>query len=159
MESGVNRCARIATLALSLLCASGAYAGPYTDDLSKCVVKATTPDDQIVFMQWMFSALTLHPAVSNLTSMTPEQRAAFQKKAADLFVRLLTVDCRQQALDAAKYEGGTAIATSFQLFGGAAMRGLTSNPEVAAGMQGLGASLQHNEKWLALLHDAGLPSH
>jgi hypothetical protein len=58
----------------SVFYANVAFAGPYTDDLSKCLVKATSADDQIIFMQWMFSAISLHPTVSGLTTITAEQR-------------------------------------------------------------------------------------
>lgn len=152
----MHRLVRLATFAFAMFCASGAYAGPYTDDLSKCLVKATTADDQTVFMQWIFSSISLHPAVSGLTSITDDQRAAFQKKAAKLFVRLLSADCRQQTTDAAKYEGKIAMQASFQLYGQAAMRGLMGNPQVAEGMQTLAKYFQHDENWIALLRDAGL---
>ena len=152
----MNKLMRIAAIPCLLLCATPAYAGPYADEFSKCLVKSTTADDQIVFMQWMFSAIALHPAVSNLSSITPEQREVFNKNTAKLFVRLMATDCRQQTIDALKYEGTTAIQPAFQLFGQAAMRGLMTNASVAAGLQGIASDFAHDEKWIALFRDAGI---
>jgi hypothetical protein len=128
--------ARIAVVASSLFCAPVAYAGPYIDDLSKCLVKSTGPDDQIVFMHWMFSAFSLQPAVSGLTTITAEQRAGFDKKAANLFVRLMRADCRQQTIDAVRNEGSAAMQS--KLFGQAAMRGLVTNAQGAGDVHSLG---------------------
>ncbi len=151
----MRRFTSIAAFLSSLVCASTAYAGPYTDDLSKCLVRSTSPDDQVVFMQWMFSAMSLHPAISDLAVITAEQRVAFDKKAAALFVRLMSADCRQQTIDAVKYEGATAIQASFQLFGQVAMRGLMSNANVADGLKTLGTYFQKDENWISVLRQAG----
>jgi hypothetical protein len=70
---------KILVVACALLCGAKAHAGPYGDDLSKCLVKATSSDDQIVFTQWMFAAMSLHPAVSGLVSITDEQRSSQQE--------------------------------------------------------------------------------
>jgi len=148
--------ASIAAIVVSACYAPIAHAGPYTDDLSKCLVKSTTPDDQIVFMQWLFSAISLHPAINNLTTLTQDQRSAFNKKSAALFVRLMSVDCRQQTIDALKYEGTTAIQTSFQLFGAAAMRGLMSDQHVADGLEGMAVYFQQDQNWISLLRAAGV---
>jgi hypothetical protein len=138
-------------------CGAVAQAGPYTDDLSKCLVKSTTPDDQIVFMQWLFAAMALHPAVSGLASITPEQRVAFDKKAAILLVRLVGTDCRQQMIDAVKYEGAVAFQTSFGLFGSAAMRGLMTDAHVAEGLNQYRTYLRQDENWISVLRSVGLP--
>lgn len=33
-----------------------AHAGPYADDMSKCLEQASTPADRGFFIKWMFSA-------------------------------------------------------------------------------------------------------
>lgn len=152
----MDRFARIVAFLFLAFNGSVAHAGPYTDDLSKCLVKSTTADDQIAFMQWLFAALSLHPAVNNLTTLTDEQRTAFNKKAAGLFIRLMSKDCRQQTIDALKYEGTTAIQTSFQLFGAAAMRGLMSDQHVANGLEGMAVYFQQDQNWISLLRAAGV---
>jgi hypothetical protein len=107
-------------------------------------------------MQWIFSAMSLHPAVSPLASITAEQRVAFDKKGAALFIRLMSADCRQQTIDALKYEGTAALQTSFQLLGQVAMRGLMSDAHVAEGLKKLGTYTEHDENWISVLREAGI---
>jgi hypothetical protein len=150
---------RLAAAFMVLLCSIPlAKAGPYTDDLSKCLVASTTPDDQIAFMRWLFSTLALHPGVSNLASITADERGAIDNKAIDLYVRLMTADCRQQMISAIKYEGVGAIQNSFQLLGQVAMRGLMGNAKVAEGMKTLSAGFAKNQNLISLLREAGVPA-
>src|ERR1019366_6602809 len=62
-------------------------------------VRSSNADDQIALMQWMFGVLALAPAVQPFSSITPTQRETLNRKGADLFVRLLSDDCRQQSID------------------------------------------------------------
>jgi hypothetical protein len=152
----MGKLAKIAAIISLLFCATAAQAGPYADELSKCLVKSTTADDQLAFIQWMFSAMSLHPAISNLSSITPDQRDGFNKKATALLVRLMAVDCRQQAVEALKYEGTTGARGSFQVLGQIAMRGLMANARVTEGMQALVGDFAHDERWLSLFREAGV---
>jgi hypothetical protein len=45
---------------LSIMASMHAVAGPYGDDMAKCLVKAASPDDQTVFIKWLFAAIALH---------------------------------------------------------------------------------------------------
>jgi hypothetical protein len=112
-------------------------AGPYSDDLSKCLVAKTTEADRVAFVQWMFSAAALHPAVRPIASITPEQLDAANKRTADLFMKLLTESCRTESGAVIKYEGLAAFQSSFQVLGQIAGNELFASPEVAAGMSGL----------------------
>src|SRR5512141_1959316 len=112
-----------AVCALGLGTAGAAQAGIYTDDLSKCLVKATTDTDRAALMEWLFSAISAHPSVKSMVSVTPAQREATNRKAAGLLQRLLTEDCRSQTVDAVKYESMGAIQQSFGVLGQVAMSG------------------------------------
>ncbi len=112
------------------------HAGPYTDELSKCIVASTTTDDRVAIVKWMFSAASLHPAVKSITSVSKEQLEEANKITAELLMRLLTESCMQQAQKAIQYEGQIAIQSSFQILGQVAGRELFSSPDVAAGMAG-----------------------
>jgi hypothetical protein len=68
----------------------------------------------------------------------------------------MSADCRQQTIDAVKYEGTAAIHTSFQLFGQAAMRGLMGNAHVADGLHALTVYFHQDENWISLLREAGI---
>lgn len=133
-----------------------ASAGPYADDLAKCFVKSSTTNDKIIFSQWMFAELALHPSIRSMSSVTDEQRKGLTKSSSDYYQRLLFQDCRQQTIDALKYEGATAIIYGSQILGQVAMRDMMSNPETRAGLADLTKTLD-KQKMADLLKDAGLP--
>ena len=59
--------------AVAMSLAISAQAGPYTDDLSKCLVNSTTESDRMALVQWIFSAAASHPAVKSIVSISEEQ--------------------------------------------------------------------------------------
>ena len=137
--------------------AERALAGPYANDLAKCFVQSSSSDDKTQFVDWMFAELSLNPSVAPFSSITDEQRAAFTRKSADYYQRLLFKDCRQQSIDALKYEGPTALVAGFRLIGEVAVRELMNNPKTRAGMAALSASVDKG-KLVELLKEAGLPA-
>ncbi|MGE0583384.1 MAG: hypothetical protein AB7P31_14775 [Steroidobacteraceae bacterium] len=145
-------------LALGACCAAGAgglpaLAGPYIDDLGKCIIEQTTVEDRAAVVRWMFAAATLHPAVKALASIPAERLDAENKATAGLFMRLLTESCRDQTQKAIQYEGPMAIAAGFQVLGQVAGRELFSSPEVSAGLAGM-EKYMDNEKLKAVTGNA-----
>jgi hypothetical protein len=126
----------VAFLVLALEARVARAAGPYTDDLSKCLVRSTSAADKSVLVQWIFATMALHPDVKWLTSASGAQRADLNKKAGALFQRLLTGSCLSEARQALQFEGQSALEASFSVLGQVAARELFTNPEVAAGMAG-----------------------
>jgi hypothetical protein len=114
-----------------------AFAGVYTDDLSKCLVSKTTPDQKAVLVNWMFSAMSLNPSVAKFVSIPDTKRKEFNVNMANLFESLMTVTCKQEMRLAVKYEGNGAVEAGFNVLGQVAGRELFSNPEVAKGMSEL----------------------
>lgn len=133
----------IVAFALAIGMSGAAMAGPYSDDLGKCMVSSTTSADKGTLVKWVFATTALHPEVGTISSITDDQRAELTKSTAELFMSLLTERCKTQAQEAMKYEGTETIQTSFGVLGRAAMRELFSSPEV---MKGLGALAQHFDK-------------
>ena len=123
--------------AIVSIAASNTYAGPYTDDLSKCLVESTSTRDRAALVKWIFSAASLHPAVRSIVSVSEEQLDEANKTAADLIMKLLTESCRQETQKALKYENEVALQASFRVLGQVAGQELFSSPEVAATMSGL----------------------
>ncbi|MFT4074782.1 MAG: hypothetical protein QM647_04555 [Asticcacaulis sp.] len=144
-----------ASILASLAAFSPAYAGPYTDDLSKCLVKSASPSDQKDLIRWIFAAIALHPDIRSMANISPDERAAINKTAASLMVRLLTEDCRTESVVALKYEGTVSVQTSFSLLGQIAAQGIFTAPEVAAGMADLTANVDA-DKLNALYKEAGV---
>jgi len=148
---------KVAAIMIATLTSSGASAGVYTDDLSKCLVKFSSVADQSVLVQWMFVTLSLNPAVTPLSSITPKQRDMLNQQAAALYQRLSFNDCRNETIDALKYEGIGVMEASFSVLGQVAARGLMSDPKVTSGMQDFEAFFE-KDKWIQLFRAAGLTS-
>ena len=121
---------------IGLFLVQPANAGPYSDQLSRCIVESTSSEEKIAFVRWMFSVFSFHPAVKDLASIKEKQHVEADKKTAKLFMNLLTVSCRERAVKAIKYEGQEALNTAFRLLGEVAVRELYANPEVVAGVEG-----------------------
>ena len=122
---------------LSVVCGSMAQAGPYADDMAKCLVKSSSADDKSLFMKWLFAAIALHPDVQAMATITPAQRDDLNRRTALLIQKLLTDSCRAAAQQAVRYEGPATIQYAFQVFGQAAAGDLFASPQVAAGMKDL----------------------
>ncbi len=116
-----------------LLAAGSLHAGPYADDLAKCLVSATTARDKTDLVRWIFANAALHPEVRSISAVTPEQRMDINRLNGALLERLLTDSCRRQLQDAVKYEGQRTIELSFQVLGQVAMRELMSDAAVGRG--------------------------
>lgn len=153
------RCSTIAArgviVALAMIISMHAVAGPYADDMAKCLVKATSTEDRGLFMRWLFSAMALHPEVASMAAVSPQQRDDLNKRTGALIQKLLTETCRPEARQALRYEGAATIQYAFQIFGQAAAGDLFSDPRVAAGMKDLAKYIdQEKMKQLAAPDDA-----
>jgi hypothetical protein len=127
-----------AAAALSLLAlASPGFAGTYTDGLSRCLVEKSSAEDKNVLVRWIFVAMAQHPSVASMTKITAAEVESNNKGAGELFMRLLTETCADEAKKAMKYEGAAALQQAFQVLGQVAGRDLMSAPEVATMMAGL----------------------
>lgn len=127
----MHRCLAIAFLGLMPL---GASAGPFQDELSKCLVVSTTPDDRSDLVRWIFAAASAHPAVSSVVTVSVEQRSTATQKVGELFMRLLTDSCRKQTQEAINFEGEQTLRASFEALGRLAGQEMFSSPEVAGVM-------------------------
>jgi hypothetical protein len=122
-----------------------AFAGVYTDDLSKCLVSKTTPGQKSILVNWMFSAMSLNPSVAKFVSIPDAKRKEFNVDMAKLFESLMTVTCKPEMQLAVRYEGRAAIGAGFNVLGQVAGRELFSNPEVAKSMSELGKYLDNDK--------------
>ncbi len=144
-----------AAMLLGALCyGTAASAGIYTDDLSRCLVKSASDDDKTMLMKWVFGLMSASPAVSPMSSITPEQHKALNKQGAALFERLIIIDCHKEAVAAMKFEGDTAFETSFSVLAQVAVRGLMTAPAVNAEMENF-VSYFDKDKLKALGAEAG----
>jgi hypothetical protein len=123
--------------ALTLVCTPvTASADLHSDDLSRCLLNATTNDDKLALMRWLFIQMAYHPVVADIARTTPESIQAVDTRMARLFERLLAVDCRNQSIQAVKYGGNDPLGPSFEVLGKVAMTELMNDDKVNAGLSG-----------------------
>jgi hypothetical protein len=127
------RRARLALVALllSVGLAAPAHAGPYGDDLAKCLVEKSSDADKTTLIKWFFAMAASHPDVRSIAAITAEQRDGLNRNVAQIFQTLLTDTCRDETKKAMKYEPQTAIQSSFSVLGQVAAQGLFSDAGVA----------------------------
>jgi hypothetical protein len=130
---------------LTCLASAQVAAGPYADDMAKCLVKSASPEDRTLLVKWIFSAMTLHPDLASMSAITTQQRDALTKSAGALFQRLLLEACRPETQQAIQNEGPQTIQYAFQVLGQVATRGLFMDPHVLEGMKGLSKDLDEGK--------------
>ena len=75
-----------------------------------------------------------HPDVSNIVDLSEREKNVIDKDLADIFTRLLSVDCVDETKKALKYEGQPVLGKAFQVLGQIAAKGFNEHPNVAKSM-------------------------
>jgi hypothetical protein len=131
-----------------------AVAGPFADDMAKCLVNSATDADKTDLVRWMFSAMSLNPDLASMATISTKQRDELATKASNLFSRLLFDSCKSQVQQAMRNEGPQTLVYAFQILGEVAMRGIMADPHVAQSVQALGKSIDP-ARLKALMADTG----
>ena len=152
----MNQLARWAAALAALAAAAPASAGLYTDELSKCLVAKSGAADRTLLVQWVFGAVSVHPAVQDMAKASEERRRELGRGAAALFGRLMFEDCRSETVAAVRYDGVGAIHTSFGILGQVAMTDLMSHPQVGRELEAMGRGVDPR-RMEALMREAGVP--
>lgn len=121
------------------------YAGIYTDELTKCIIESTSTEELTGFVRWMFALMSIHPDVQDMATITEKKHDEANQQCAALFMRILTVSCKEQSKKAWNYEGKMSFQSSFKVLGEVAMRELLSNPKVNAGAEGFAKYLNEEK--------------
>ena len=112
--------------------AAPVQAGPLTDALGHCLVRSSSDADRTALMRWTFVAIAAHPGVRDLTAVSDTRRQEITRAAGRLFSRLITADCRAEAVAAIRGDGPGAIEQAFQMLGASASGDLMNSPAGAA---------------------------
>lgn len=114
-----------------------AVAGPTVDQLSDCLVKATTASDKTAVLQWTFAALSTHPDLKAFSNVSEAQRNQLDQKFAQVVQRVITEQCAAQTKAVIQAEGLQAVGESFQQLGRSTGDEIISNPEVKQQLRGV----------------------
>ncbi len=113
-----------------------AIAGPTVDQLSDCLVKATTAADKTTVLQWTFTALAAHPDLKSFSNVTPEQKTQLDQKLAQVLQRVIVEQCSTQTKAVIQAEGIQAVGEAFQQLGQSAGEDIVKDPAVRQQLQG-----------------------
>lgn len=114
-----------------------AIAGPTVDQLSECLVKATTATDKTTVLQWTFVALSTHPDLKSFSNVNEAQKTQLDQKFAQVVQRVIVEQCAAQTKAVIQAEGLQAVGDSFQELGRATGEEILKNPEVKQQLNGL----------------------
>lgn len=110
-----------------------AAAGPFADELGRCLTAAVTPEDKAALGRWVFANSALHPDLAAVSAVTAAQRDGYNRAAAAVLQRLVTENCRKATQDALRGEGPGALQPAFTALGQSAMQELLNHPNVGRG--------------------------
>ena len=106
------------------------FAGPFGDEMAKCLVTSTSNRDRTKIIKWMFRVYGEHPEVSYIVDLSDREKKVIDKDIADVFTRLLSEDCVDETKKALDYEGDNVMFTAFETLGQVAAQGFNVNPSV-----------------------------
>lgn len=133
-----------------------ASAGIYSDALAKCLVTRTSDTDKSEFVRWIFAGLSASPLVAGMSDVTDKQHDEINRTTAALIDRLILADCRNEAVEAIKYEGPSSFETGFGVLGQVATRSLLTDPVVSQSITAFSQFLDR-PKWDAMMKEGGAP--
>ena len=128
-----------------------AMAGPTVDQLSNCLVKATTATDKTTVLQWTFVALSTHPDLKNFSNVTDVQKNQLDQKFAQVLQRVIVEQCSAQTKAVIQAEGLQAVGDSFQELGRMTGEDILKNPEVKQQLKGVVRYLDLNKLVMTFL--------
>jgi hypothetical protein len=139
---------------LALTVGGVARAGPYADELSKCLAEKSTDAERTQLAVWLYEEMSANPTLKPMSNVTDAQRTESRKAVASLVQRLLIDDCRPQAAAALKNEGGGVALRSFWGIAQDSIGSLARDPAVTTNMSQIGQYFD-TAKLAAALMDTG----
>ena len=121
------------------------------DQLSACLVKATTATDKTAVLQWTFAALSTHPDLKSFSNVTDVQKEQLDKNLAQVLQRILVEQCSAQTKAVIQAEGLQAVGDSFQELGSITGEEIIKNPEVKQQLKGVVRYLDLNKLVMTFL--------
>ena len=106
------------------------FAGPFGDEMARCLVTSTNNRDKNKLVKWMFRVYGEHPEVSHMVDLSDREKKVIDQEVAQLFTRLLSEDCTDETKKALDYEGDNVMFTAFSVLGQAAAKSFNDNPTV-----------------------------
>ena len=119
------------TLSFFQLSEKRSIAGPFGDEMAKCLVESTNSKDNISLVRWIVRVYGEHPDSNDFINLSIKDKEKIDKEIAALFNRLLLEDCKKETKMALNYEGDQVLIKAFQIMGQVAGRELNKEKNVA----------------------------
>ena len=110
-------------------------AGPFGDDMAKCLVRSTSSKDNILLGRWLVRVYGEHSESKGLIYISDYDKKIIDREVGKLFTRLLTQDCEFEAKKAYKYEGLSVMSNAFQVLGEVAGKELLEDRNVSKALK------------------------
>ena len=105
-------------------------AGPFVDDMAKCLVRSTSSKDNILLGRWLVRVYGEHSESKGLIYISDYDKKTIDRDVGKLFTRLLTQDCEFEAKKAYNYEGLAVMGNAFEVLGEVAGKELLEDRNV-----------------------------
>ena len=115
-------------------------AGPYVDELKKCLVESSSPNDMRNLVKWVARAIAAHPNLGDLYAISPAKEAEIDKNFAQYVERVLLENCHRQTQNLMRYENTDGLRVAFEFLGQVAMQQLMEDRNVTTA---IGAFIKH----------------
>ena len=106
-------------------------AGPFEDDMSRCLVMATSSKDNSLLGRWLVRVYGEHGDSKDITNLSDYNKELIDKDVARLFTRLLSEDCKVETKKALKFEGDAVMFNAFKVLGEVASKELIEDKNVS----------------------------
>ncbi len=126
---------------LAALSINSAFAGKYADALSGCLAKSTTPKDRTDLARWVFSVLSVHPELADLSAVTQAKREQINQNTGKLVTRVIADSCTKEFKETSINEGPDGVNAALQSLAALSLQELMSNPKVEGELTGVAAHL------------------
>lgn len=130
-----TKIAGIAALTASVALMPIAQAGP-VENFSNCLISSTSEKDRLDLIRWIYGAMSVHPAIEDMSNVSAAAKEDNNKNLANVFERLMVKDCKTEfralALSGNAEEG---IEAAFAYLGEVAMMDLMQNNAVLESLE------------------------
>ena len=126
----LKRLSSISLLLVALAKPEVSYAGPYQDDLIRCVGENLSDADKINFVAFISLALSRLPEMKDVVFIDKVRSESIVKAYAESIERLILDDCEEKSVLLVKFEGPAALFSSSSIIGQMALREKMGDPAV-----------------------------
>ena len=104
--------------------------------LQECIKQSTSGRDRIIAARWLMAGMGSAPQLRDLASIEPETKRGIDRQLAQLFTRLMTVDCLNEARPVFQSNDPAAMRAAGGTLGEIAMQEIVAHPETLRAVEG-----------------------